>query len=59
MCLMLPDLSRQGPYDAFLRQNSVFLIINALLDALLVATDFELVMLTPGSLSLAQSVQIF
>ena len=58
MALMLADLPRQGFYNAFLRQNSVFLAADALFNALPVPTDFKFEMIFALRLSFFQTVQV-
>jgi len=55
--LVLAYLPRQSLDDSFLRQDRIFLVLNALLDTLPMTTDLELEVITSLGLSFAQGIE--
>jgi len=56
---MLPHFPRKSLYHTLLCQDSVFFVIDALLDTLSMATDLKFKMVLTLSLALPQPVQVF
>ena len=57
--LVFAHFSAQGLDDSFLREDSVFLATDALLDALSMATDLELKVVFALGFAFSQSVKVF